>query len=230
MPIKTANATTSDCHLAQGGVIVIDVIRAFTTAAFAFDRGAKEIILVSGVDEAFQLRETIPGSLIMGEVNGVKVDGFDFGNSPETISKAEIRGKTLIQRTTAGTQGVTRSVCADPLLAGSFCCARATLKYFQNRTTPCVTLVVTGTHAEADGDEDIAFSEYMTELFLGNAPDPTPYLQRVRDSSWGRKFNDPSSEHFPMHDLDYCTALDRFDFAMVITRENGRFIARAQSV
>jgi 2-phosphosulfolactate phosphatase len=44
------------CRTATGLVIVIDVIRAFTNAAFAFSRGATEIIPVSGVDEALELK------------------------------------------------------------------------------------------------------------------------------------------------------------------------------
>ena len=46
-----------------GVVVVIDVLRAFTTAAFAFAAGAREIVLVSTVDEALALRERLAGAL-----------------------------------------------------------------------------------------------------------------------------------------------------------------------
>ena len=45
-----------DCHTANGTVIVIDVLRAFSTAAYAFSLGAKEILLISTVEEALSLR------------------------------------------------------------------------------------------------------------------------------------------------------------------------------
>jgi 2-phosphosulfolactate phosphatase len=83
MEIQRANLDT--CHTATGLVVVIDVLRAFTTSAFLFQAGAEEIILVSGVDEAFQLRKEIPDSIIVGEVDGIRVPGFDLGNSPSTI-------------------------------------------------------------------------------------------------------------------------------------------------
>ncbi len=67
---------------AQGTTIIIDVFRAFTTAAVAFDRGAKQIILVAEVEEARQLRQQGLGELCMGEVDGLKPSGFDYGNSP----------------------------------------------------------------------------------------------------------------------------------------------------
>jgi 2-phosphosulfolactate phosphatase len=44
------------CHEATGLVVVIDVLRAFSNAAYAFSRGAKEIYPVGGVEEALQLR------------------------------------------------------------------------------------------------------------------------------------------------------------------------------
>ena len=59
------------CHDTTGVVIVIDVIRAFTNAAFAFSRGAKEIYPVSKVKEALQLKAQIPDSLACGEVGGI---------------------------------------------------------------------------------------------------------------------------------------------------------------
>ena len=97
-----------DCHTARGVVIVIDVLRAFSTAAYAFSRGAKEVLLVSTVDEALSLKSAIPHSKVMGEVGGLRPDGFDFGNSPTYIDQADLSGVTMIHRTSAGTQGVVR--------------------------------------------------------------------------------------------------------------------------
>ena len=55
---------------AAGTTIIIDVFRAFTTAAVAFDRGATQIVLVAEVDEALALRRRGAGHLCMGEVDG----------------------------------------------------------------------------------------------------------------------------------------------------------------
>jgi 2-phosphosulfolactate phosphatase len=66
-------ATLANCHLAIGAVVVIDVIRAFTTAAYALAGGLQEILLAGSVEEAFHLRRRFPDALIMGEVNGLKV-------------------------------------------------------------------------------------------------------------------------------------------------------------
>ena len=67
---------------AQGTVVIIDVYRAFTTAAIAFSKGAEKIILVSEIEEALELKRNGIGSICMGEVGGMRPEGFDFGNSP----------------------------------------------------------------------------------------------------------------------------------------------------
>ena len=83
--------TLKTCSQATGLVVVIDVIRAFTTAAFAFAAGANSITLVSTVEGATQLRDQIPDGLIMGEVMGLPPDGFDFGNSPSALVGADLK-------------------------------------------------------------------------------------------------------------------------------------------
>lgn len=66
--MEIQRATLDNCSAATGIVVVIDVIRAFTTAAFAFDAGARDVVLVSTVEEALNLRERMPGALVMEAV------------------------------------------------------------------------------------------------------------------------------------------------------------------
>ena len=73
-------------------VVVIDVIRAFTNAAFAFSRGAKEIYPVSTVEEALQFKAQYPEVLACGEVGGIPPEGFDFGNSPTQTRAIRSKG------------------------------------------------------------------------------------------------------------------------------------------
>ena len=66
----------------EGPVVVVDVLRAFTTAAYAFAAGAAEIWLVADVDEALAFKRSHPGALAMGENGGRRVPGFELSNSP----------------------------------------------------------------------------------------------------------------------------------------------------
>lgn len=214
------------CHTATGVVIIIDVLRAFSTAAYAFWCGAKEIVLVSTVEEALLLKSQIPNSKAMGEVGGLPPDGFDFGNSPTFIREQDLSGVTLIQRTGAGTQGAVRSRNAQVMLASSFVVAKATAQYIARLGIDEVTFVITGKWEER-GDEDRAYAEYLEALLKGERPDPKPFVQRVYESRDALQHLDPAGIAFPLSDLDYCTQIDHFDFAMPITREDGRLVMRA---
>src|SRR5919199_4781682 len=127
--IKTNYVNDDTGATAPGLVVVIDVLRAFTTAAYAFAAGATEVIPVSTVEQAFALRHRFPDALIAGEIKGIQVPGFDLGNSPSEVMRTPMAGKRLIHRTSGGTQGLVHAVHAMPLLACSFVCAGATLHY-----------------------------------------------------------------------------------------------------
>ena len=211
------------CQEATGIVIVIDVLRAFSTAAYAFACGAKEVLLVSGVEEALALRAQLPASRAIGEVGGLAPEGFDFGNSPTHLLQHDLSGLTLIQRTGAGTQGAVRSKKADILVAASFVVASPTVTYVSRREPTEITFVITGS---VNNDEDVACAEYLEARIRGHRPDETPFVQRVYASRDALEHLDPQQKAFPLSDLDYCTQIDRFDFAMPITREDGRLVMR----
>lgn len=222
--MKFHYATLETCHTASGLIFVIDVLRAFSTAAYAFSRGANEIILVSAVEEALNLKLEIPKSKIMGEVHGLPPAGFDFGNSPTQILEENLTGVTLIQRTGAGTQGAVRCVNADIMFATSFVVAGATVKYVLNIAPPEITFVITGGY---NNDEDVSCAEYLEALLKGQNPDTKSFIKRVYDSRDALEHLDPNRPEFPEADLDYCTRVNTFDFAMPIVQKNNKLIMQA---
>jgi len=228
--MKFQRASLDTCAQASGAVVAIDVLRAFSTAAYAFGAGAETIILVSAVEEALALRQALPASLVMGENLGLPIPEFDFGNSPPQFDGLDLSGRTLIQRTSAGTQGVVRSQRADLLLAASFCNARATVAFLRRAAPAELTFVITDSRPGGYGDEDAACADYMEALLTGGAPDLQPLLERVRNSKPGRQFTDPLSPDFPLQDLEYCLQVDRFAFAMLVERVNGLHILRPVSL
>lgn len=215
------------CHTATGLVIVIDVIRAFTNAAFAFSRGAKEIYPVSTVEEALKFKANIPNSLACGEVGGIPPEGFDFGNSPTQTKTLDLSGCTIVQRTGAGTQGIVRSVGAESMVAASLVVANATVTYVRSLGMDEVTFVITGQFGEEGrGDEDLACAEYLEALLKGQEPDPAPYVDRVYRSRDALFHLDPDLPAFPRSDLDHCIDINAFDFSMPVTQENGHHVIR----
>ncbi len=207
---------------ASGVVIVIDVLRAFTTAAHAFEAGAEKIYPVAGVREALKMRKKFPGSLIMGEVDGEMPAGFDFGNSPDQFRDWDLLGRNMIQRTSAGTQGVVNVKQADQLFAASFVVAKATAMHVLALDPSEVSFIVTGESMGRDGDEDRACGEYIQALIEGRMPNPDVFTKRVSLSAAGIAFR--SEENWPIFgvDLEMSTQVDRFPFSMPIIRK-GKF-------
>lgn len=228
MDIQRASLDT--CHTATGMVVVIDVLRAFSTAAYAFAAGAEDITVVSTVAEALELRGRFPGSLVIGEVDGLRVPGFDFSNSPVQFDGRDLAGRHLIQRTSAGTQGVIRSRNAERLLAASFVNARATAQAILYSTLSPLTFVITGIRPGDPADEDVACADYIEALVGGDTPARDPFLDRVRQSPTGRLFSNPTQSDFHPLDLEYCLAVDRFDFAMSVWRKDGLCVMKATGI
>jgi 2-phosphosulfolactate phosphatase len=225
--MKIKQTTLEMCSTATGAVVAIDVVRAFTTAAYAFTAGARDIVLADTVEEALALRQRMPGTLVMGEFEGLPVAGFDFNNSPSELVGQDFTGRRFIQRTSAGTQGIVRSRHADLLLGGSFVCAGATARYLQQFAPEIVTFIITGIIYDRDGDEDAACADYLTALLQGEKPDVAPYIQRVYESTTGRMFADPTHPEFSLTDLERCVEVDHFDFALRVERRDGLLVMEA---
>ncbi|MBI3510802.1 MAG: 2-phosphosulfolactate phosphatase [Bacteroidetes bacterium] len=103
---------------AESIVVIIDVLRATSAICTAFHYGAEKIIPVATVDEARVWKEK--GILAGAERNAVKVDGFDFGNSPFDYMGENISGKTIALTTTNGTQAIEAAKDAYKVVIGAF--------------------------------------------------------------------------------------------------------------
>lgn len=210
---------------ARGTLVVIDVLRAFTTAACAFSRGAREIELVSTLEQAFARQRADRSLVLVGEDEGRPVPGFDFGNSPPALLAAELGGKRLVLRSTAGTQGVVGGVNARTIVLGSLGVARATEGLVRSLGAD-VTLLAMGSPKGGPGDEDEVCAELLEARLAGRELDLETVRRRVRESRAGQKAIDPEVEWISAGDLEVAQQIDRFDFAMQVAREDGRLIAR----
>ena len=214
---------------AEGTVIIIDVFRAFTTAAVAFSRGAEKIYLVAEVEEALELRERGVGELCIGEVAGARPQGFDFGNSPYEMSSADVQGRVLIQSTRAGTVGMAAATRAREVYAGSFAIAKATVEAIKRRNPPLVTIVAMGAGGKVRADEDEQCALYLRNLFHGRTPDRVAVRELVMAGQEAQKYGDPLTPHFQPEDLEMALRIDSFAFAIRVNREDGLLVARPES-
>ena len=217
--MKIHRSDLPHCPELHGAVVVIDVLRSFTTCAYAFARGALEILPVDSIDAALALRQIHPDALTVGAVGGgAPAPGLDLGNSPAQVAALELRGRRLIHYTAAGTRGLVACGHASVLLAASLVCATATAHYLRLLRPPSVTLVATGSWTDRDGDEDHACADLIEALLLGHDPLRAAFAERVRNSDFGRRFAAGTDPNLPPADLECAAAVDCFAFAMPMNR------------
>jgi 2-phosphosulfolactate phosphatase len=199
---------------ARGITVIIDVFRAFSVACYAFDAGAVRLIATAEVEEAFNLKSKYRNSVLAGERNERKIEGFDFGNSPTEIIKSDLSGKTVILTTTAGTSGLINARKADIILTGSIVNAGAIVKYIRELDPGIVSLVAMGYRAAESTDEDLLCAE-MIAAGLRNVNED--FKTRISDLrlSTGKRFFQPENIDFsPPTDFFLCTMINRFSFIL----------------
>ena len=218
-----------DAREAQGTAIIIDVFRAFTTAAIAFDHGVTEITLVAEPEEALALHRRGVGDFLMGEVGGKRPDGFDFGNSPHEISQVDLAGKTLVQSTRAGTVGVAAAVNASDIFLGSFVVAQATVDAIKRDGPELVSIIAMGDQGVNRADEDEHCGIYLRNILEDRKPEFEAVKKLIMAGGATQKFFDPGQPQFHPEDVALALEADRYDFAMKISREDGLLVARKHS-
>ena len=130
--------------------IAIDVLRATTTMAAAFQAGAEAIQVFSNLDELLKVSDDWPGAkrIRAGERGGQKVKGFDLGNSPLDHSPDRTQGKRLFMSTTNGTRCLKRIQEAPLVLTAALTTRQATVDYLVSHLPDTVWLVGSGWEGE----------------------------------------------------------------------------------
>jgi 2-phosphosulfolactate phosphatase len=102
--VKVHVAFTPDEAASAPTGVVIDVLRATSTIAQALAAGYARVLCVTEIEDARALRAELPDSVVGGERNAVRIDGFDVGASPREFLEA--RAESLILSTTNGTRTI----------------------------------------------------------------------------------------------------------------------------
>ena len=194
--------------------VVIDVVRAFTVTPWCLARGAARVLLAPSLEAAVGARrDRWPDAVLLKD--GQPDPRFQLPNSPARIARADLVGRTVIQKTGNGTRGAFAVGAVPTVLCASFTTASATARAVRVASPDRVLLVPT------EGDEDHALADYLTALLDADASSPVnpePYLARVRESAAGRECrargDDPAYPGVDPGDLARCLELDVFDHAL----------------
>lgn len=150
-------------------VVVIDVLRAASTIVQACENQVERIIPVAGVEDASKLVPTLERkkTLLGGESEGRKIEGFDLGNSPLEYTRELVKGKTLILSTTNGTVAITRSSPADEIVVGCFLNLGAVVAHLASSGADSVALLCSGNLGQL-ALEDFLCGGLVVERLAGN--------------------------------------------------------------
>lgn len=216
---------------AEGLTVIIDVFRAFSLECYLYDMGVKEIRPIGSVEDAFSLHEKIPNSVLIGERQGKKCEGFDFGNSPSTVRPEEVKGKTILHTTSAGTQGIVNATGASEIITGSLVNAKAVAEYIKKKNTETVSLVCMGNAGVRPAAEDELCAEYIKSLVEGvELPDFAQCVADLQRHGGDHFFDENRQEIYPKEDFFMCIQYDRFPFVIHVEKEETGFITRREFV
>jgi 2-phosphosulfolactate phosphatase len=180
---------------AQGITVIIDVLRAFSSAAFMLHLGAEKIVLLAEPEEVLALRGRA-GYLAVGEVDGIPVPGFDLGNSPSQIlaaGPALFAGRAVALRSSAGVRGaLAASPRSEQLYLGSYVTARATSRFIQGLSPAprVLTLVAMGDGGRETTPDDEHCADYIEHLLGGRHYDHIAALREIVGHRCTTKFLD----------------------------------------
>ena len=214
-----------DAKQATGLTIIIDVFRAFTVEPYLIYNRVEKIIPVGDKEIAYNLKEQNREYILIGERNGIKLPGFDFGNSPSQIKNIDFSKKVVIHTTSCGTQGIVNAINANEIITGSLVNASAIVKYIKQNNFEDISIVSMSRPNKFPSDEDELCAKYIKSMLEGNLlEDLEDEVENLKLTS-GKKFFDSSNEEiFPKEDFYLCVEINKFDFVLRVNKDiNGMF-------
>ena len=216
MKIKILKAGSGDSIL----TVVVDVLRAFTTSCFVFNNGASNIIPVSDIETAYNLAKNNSHFITIGENKGLKLPGFDYGNSPAEIENIDMLGKTVILTTSAGTKGIVKAINADTVITGAFVNAHAVISYIKKQNPTIVSFVITDNKYE--DNEDFMFANYIKSCLEGKPLNFEVIRKNLSNHPTTEGFLRKPLTKFSRKDFDLSLTLNRFNFVIKAKRINNQ--------
>jgi len=209
----------SGAESASGIVIIIDVFRSSNTILMLLARGAASIVPVATVREATALKKQHPDYLLAGERKGIKVAGFDMGNSPYEATNTDLVDKHVILTTSAGTQAIWHAKRAESIVVGSFGNADALVRMLRQMNPFLVTWLAVGTEGVYEAIEDELCAVFLKGMLEGEPQDIRSLRVKILTGEGAHRLRRLGQEN----DFSYCLTANMFTFVPEIMEEEGRY-------
>jgi 2-phosphosulfolactate phosphatase len=224
-------AEAAESRVRDREAVVVDVLRASTSIATSWRNGADRIIPLASVEEAKALHSTFPRgqALLCGERDGLRIDGFDLGNSPAEFGEDVVRGKALVFASSNGTRLMARQDGAREKAVASFVNLSASAD-FLCRSGADIAILCAGMLGGLSLEDFVCGGAIVDEVLarLGEGVETNDaavaarslwdgayrgrILQLFRDASHGRYLVSLGFER----DLDLCADLDSVPLVPVV--------------
>lgn len=211
--------------------VVVDVLRASSTMITALHNSAKGVIPVADMGDASKISQNLdsPHYLLCGEKDGVKIEGYDLGNSPLDYTEERVEDKTIILNTTNGTKAIKRAGLADEIIIGSFLNLEALVASLKTVDTDIV-LVCAGWKGRLALEDLLCAGNIIYELTEGTLPqnvqdgakvafglfekfgEDEDLEKAIKTSNYAVRLKDVVSEE----DISYCCQRNKMDVLPVM--------------
>lgn len=216
--------------LKEKSVVIIDVLRATSVITTALANGAKQVIPTLTVEEAFEKKKEIgESSLLAGERQAKKIDGFELSNSPLEFTKDKVRDKTIILSTTNGTRALTLASTGTRIFIASILNAKAVAKKLIEIGKD-VVIINAGTNGNFSTDDFVCAGYIISEIekFKKNdLTDIAKIAQEIYEKNTDIRSYVRNATHYGVlkslnleSDVDFCCQKDIFE--IVPEFENGK--------
>jgi 2-phosphosulfolactate phosphatase len=219
----------NESHVEGKLIAVIDVLRVSTTIAYAHASGCERIVPVESVEMASKLAASLDKTvtLLGGEREGRRIDGFDLGNSPLEYTRDVVGGKNIILSTTNGTKAITKAREADDIVVACFVNMSAVLEHIGRAGGKPVGILCAGKQGRFALEDAVCAGMMIdrlagmgeTELDDAGVAARLLYLQHkdsiralVRDCEHGKYLASLGFEK----DLEACAAVDSLNTLPVV--------------
>lgn len=182
--------------------VVIDVLRAFSTSYYLFSSGVNKITMSQNSELLKRLACDDQGVLV-GEKNGIMIEGFNLGNSPDEILNAQMKNKNVYFCTSNGVRGVFHCCHSKDVYVTGLIGVKNIIQKLRTEMELGRTIALLASHPSSD--DDLAIAEYIqSEILEQREISIDDVKRRIIESESAHKFNDESNVYFKKRDLDYC--------------------------
>jgi 2-phosphosulfolactate phosphatase len=206
-------------------VLILDIFRASTTITAALAAGAREVLIAGSRAEASHMKSRLDGKVLLaGERDGLKIEGYDLGNSPLEMTPEKVSGRTVIFDSTNGTKLARQFDAFEQVAFGSLVSLSATIAFAaKSKDDPIIACA--GRLGTFSGEDALAAGLLISRLPKSGTGlnDAALFALRLVEQT-GNQWRDWAADSFHGRylqsigcaaDVDFCLTIDRYDFMPV---------------